>query len=103
MIALMIGVVSGAWAQLTNDDVIVEVKPNASAGIVSASVNATTRVVTLSITPASGYYIKASDIIVEKLVDPGKSNAPMRRISDVTDNIVGKMYSGDMTKEISSV
>ena len=103
MIALMIGVVSGAWAQLTNDDVIIEVKPNASAGIVSASVNATTRVVTLSITPASGYYIKASDIIVEKLVDPGKSNAPMRRISDVTDNIVGKMYSGDMTKEISSV
>ena len=94
MIALMIGVVSGAWAQLTNDDVIVEVKPNASAGIVSASVNATTRVVTLSITPASGYYIKASDIVVEKLVNPGKANAPKRRVSEIADKIVGKMYSG---------
>ena len=85
--ALMFGAVSGAWAQLANDDIEIEVKPG-DAGTVTPSVDATTREVTLTVTPASGYYIKASDIIVEKLVDPGKSNAPMRRISDVTDNIV---------------
>ena len=98
----MFGAVSGAWAQLTNDDIEVEVKPSAT-GTVTKNVNSETRVVTLTVTPASNYYIKASDIIVEKLVDPGKVNAPKRRISGITDVIVGKMYKSDMSKEITSV
>ncbi len=93
MVALMWGTVSGAWAQLSASDVEIEVKPSTSAGTVTANVNAETREVTLTVTPASGYYIKASDIIVEKLVDPGKANAPIRRAAGVADVIKGKMYS----------
>ena len=92
--ALMFGTVSGAWAQFNDSDIEIEVKPNALAGTVAKNVNATTREVTLTVTPASGYYIKTSDIVVEKLLDPGSANAPMRRSSEITDVIVGKMYSG---------
>ncbi len=106
MVALMWGAVSGTWAQLGVSDVEIDVKPGASAGTATASVNAETREVTLTVTPASGYYIKASDIIVEKLIDPGKANTPKRRTPAITDVITGKMYSGsERTDEdiISSV
>ena len=98
--ALMFGAANGAWA-LTDEDIEIEVKPSASAGNISKSVNI--REVTLTVTPVTGYYIKASDIVVEKLVDPGKANAPKRRTPDFTDVITGKMYNSDMSKEISSV
>lgn len=101
MMALMWGTVSGAWAQLTANDIEYEVKPSASAGTVSPSVSE--RTVTLSVTPATGYFIKASDFVVEKLVNTGKANAPKRRVSDITDLIKGKLYKNDMTAEISSV
>ena len=74
LFALMFGAVSGAWAQLITDDVEIEVKPSASAGDVSVS-TIETREVTLTVTPAENYYIKASDIIVEKLVNIDKANA----------------------------
>ena len=89
--ALMFGAANGAWA-LTNDDIEIEVKPSASTGNISKSISG--QEVTLTVTPATGYYIKASDIVVEKLVDPGKANAPKRRTPDFTDVITGKMYSG---------
>ena len=101
MMALMWGAVSGAWAQLTASDIEYEVKPIASAGTVSPSVSE--RTVTLTVTPATGYFIKASDFVVEKLVNTGKANAPKRRVSDITDLIKGKLYKNDMTAEISSV
>ncbi len=104
MMALMWGAVSGAWAQLTADDIEYEVKPIASAGTVSPSVSE--RTVTLTVTPATGYFIKASDFVVEKLVNTGKANAPKRRVSDITDLITGKLYSGSGRAEtdiISSV
>ena len=94
MFTLMFGVVSGAWAQLTENDVEIEVKPNASAGNIEKSVDATTREVTLTVTPATGYYIKASDFVVEKLVNTGRANAPKRRTPSITDVITGKLYSG---------
>ena len=93
MMALMWGAVSGAWAQLTASDIEYEVKPSAS-GTIEKSVNATTREVTLTVAPASGYYIKASDFVVEKLVNTGNANAPKRRVSDITNLITGKLYSG---------
>ena len=93
MFALMWGAVSGAWAQLTASDIEYEVKPSAS-GTIEKSVNATTREVTLTVAPASGYYIKASDFVVEKLVNTGNANAPKRRVSDITNLITGKLYSG---------
>ena len=101
MMALMWGAVSGAWAQLTASDIEYEVKPIASAGTVSPSVSE--RTVTLTVTPATGYFIKASDFVVEKLVNTGNANAPKRRVSDITDLIKGKLYKNDMTAEISSV
>ena len=102
--ALTFWAVSGAWAQLTKNDIEIDVKPNTDAGSVAKSVNVETREVTLTLTPTSGYYIRKSDIVVEKLVDPGKANAPKRRAFAVTDTISGKMYkSDDLTKEITSV
>ena len=92
ILALMFGAVSGAWAQLNVSDIEIEKKPNASAGNIEPSVNG--REVTLTVTPAAGYYIKASDIVVEKLVNTGKANAPKHRTAEITDVITGKMYSG---------
>ena len=89
--ALMFGAVSGAWAQLTSDDIEFDVKPSVSAGSILKSVSG--REVTLTVTPASGYYIRASDFVVEKLVNTGKANAPKRRTAEITDVITGKMYS----------
>ena len=74
MMALMWGAVSGAWAQLTASDIEYEVKPSASGTIEK--------------------YIKASDFVVEKLVNTGNANAPKRRVSDITNLITGKLYSG---------
>ena len=85
--ALMFGAANGAWA-LTNDDIEIEVKPDASAGNISKSVSG--REVTLTVTPASGYYIKASDIVAEKLVDPGRFQAPKHRTPDFADVIPGQ-------------
>ena len=102
--ALMFGAVSGAWAQLNVSDIEIENKPNASAGNIEPSVNG--REVTLTVTPAAGYYIKASDFVVEKLVNTGNANAPKRRVSDITNLITGKLYSGSGRAEtdiISSV
>ena len=65
-----------------------------------------THTVTLTIEPGEDSYIKASDIVVEKLVNPDKANAPKRRVSEIADKIVGKMYSGSERTEayvISSV
>ena len=104
--ALMFGAANGAWAQATleDNDIEIEVKPDASAGNISKSVSG--REVTLTVMPAEGYYIKASDIVVEKLVDPGKVNAPERRTPAFADVIMGTMYSGSGRTEadiISSV
>ena len=92
VILALFGAVSGAWAQLNVSDIEIENKPNASAGNIEPSVNG--REVTLTVTPATGYYIKASDIVVEKLVNTGKANAPKHRTAEITDVITGKMYSG---------
>ena len=101
--ALMFGAANGAWAQATleDNDIVIEVKPSVSAGDIVPSFDG--RVVTLTVTPASGYYIKASDIVAEKLVDPGRFQTPKHRTLEITDVIPGKMYNSDKTKEISRV
>ena len=101
--ALMFGAANGAWAQaiLNDNDIEIVVNPDDAGCTVTKSISE--REVTLTVMPATGYYIKASDIVVEKLVDPGKANAPKRRTPAFADVIVGKMYNSDMSKEISSV
>ncbi len=99
--ALLFGAVSGAWALTIDDIEIGEVKPSASAGTISKSISG--RVVTLTVTPASGYYIKASDIVVEKLVNTGNVKALGAGFSGITDPIVGHLYKSGTTTEIGSV
>ena len=111
MMALMFGAAGEMLAQsfsFTDNDIAVTgngtAKLKTEGGIVTNDDG--THTVTLTIEPGDGSYIKASDIVVEKLVNPGKANAPKRRVSEIADRIVGKMYSGSGRAEkdvISSV
>ena len=111
MMALMFGAAGEMLAQsfsFTDNDIAVTgngtAKLKTEGGIVTNDDG--THTVTLTIEPGDGSYIKASDIVVEKLVNPGKANAPKRRVSEIADKIVGKMYSGSGRAEkdvISSV
>ena len=106
LMALMMGATSESWAQepeLTESDIVID--DGIKHGTVAFK-SLTDRTVTLTITPDAGYYIKASDIVVEKLVKPGKANAPERRTPAFADVITGTMYSGSGRTEadiISSV
>jgi hypothetical protein len=94
LMALMMGATSELWAQepeLTESDIVID--DGIEHGTVAFK-SLTDRTVTLTITPDAGYYIKASDIVVEKLVDPGNANAPERRTPAIADVIPGTMYSG---------
>ena len=99
--ALTCGAVGEVWGQTDIDPNNILIPGNSSSGSISKSVSG--RTVTLTVTPASGYYIKASDIVVEKLVDPSKANAPTRRVPDLADLIVGHLYKSGTTTEIGSV
>ena len=99
--ALLFGAVSGAWALTIDDIEIGEVKPSASAGTISKSISG--RVVTLTVTPASGYYIKASDIVVEKLVNTGNVKALGAGFSGITDPIVGTLYNDATARETANI
>ena len=99
--ALLFGAVSGAWALTINDIEIGDVKPSASAGTISKSISG--RVVTLTVTPASGYYIKASDIVVEKLVNTGNVKALGAGFSGITDPIVGTLYNDATARETANI
>ena len=106
LMALMMGATSELWAQepeLTESDIVID--DGIEHGTVAFE-SVTNRKVTLTVTPGAGYYIKASDIVVEKLVKPGKANAPERRTPAFADVITGTMYSGSGRTEadiISSV
>ena len=89
LILLMYGA-GEAWA-----DISVDIDPALTNGTIISSINQSTREVTLTVTPASGYYIKASDIEVEPLVGTSKANSRgMRRAPKLASLIVGKMYEG---------
>jgi len=98
---LWLGVASGVWAQsnfsFSNSDITITGTVTGTGTVGNGGIVADTdgkHTVTLTITPGEGYYIKASDIVVEKLVDPGKANAPERRTPAFADVIPGTMYSG---------
>ena len=65
---------SNVWADITVDDIIINVLPNSSAGTVTKFVSGMT--VTITATPAAGYSIDAAHIVAEKMVNP--SAAPRR-------------------------
>ena len=97
MLALLMGAFSEAWA-IGQGDIIIElpiggrVTFKSITEITEESVTTGWKV-TLTVTPASGYYIKPSDIVVEKLVGTGKANARQRRVPTIPDLIQGKMYT----------
>ena len=125
MLMLLMYGVGEVWAQeqneaaITANDIFIQVMPSgkegqgsvtdATYGSVSASVGTLADgkyPVTLTVTPAAGYYIKASDLVVEKLVNPSKANVPNRRTPELADLIVGTMYSGSThtaANKISSI
>lgn len=72
LFALFLGAANDAWA-LSTTDIIIESTTHGSVAV--TSVNDATRTVTITVTPASGYYVNKSDIIVQKLVDPSLASA----------------------------
>ena len=69
LFSLVMTGVSDAWADITENDIIINVLPNKTAGTVSVT-NISGMTVTITATPATGYTIDATHILVEKMVDP---------------------------------
>ena len=84
MLALLMGVASESWA-LGMDDIILD-EPFSNGSVVVTNVDDNTRLVTLTVTPNSGYKVTKGNIIVQKLLDPGKAQAS-RRTPGITDVI----------------
>ena len=83
-------------------DISVTIDPAITNGSITQSINQSTREVTLTVTPASGYYIKASDIEVEPLVGMSNANSRgMRRAPRLASLIVGKMYDGSKVVSVA--
>ena len=88
MAVLMMSVVGEAWAQLSTENIKKKILPTeaetAGCDVDVKSVNATTRLVTITVKPKGNYFIRKSDIKVEKLIDPAL--AP-RRATSITEPI----------------
>ena len=92
LLAFLFGITGGAWAQLSTSDIIIDGSIK-HGSVTVTGVNAETRVVTLAVTPASGYFVEKSNIVVQKLVDPSSPNA-RRRVPDIADALT---VSGNTT------
>ena len=71
LFSLVVTGTTSVWG-ITEDDIIVNVLPNSSAGTVTVAVSGME--VTITATPATDYFIDASHIIAEKMVDPSVSH-----------------------------
>lgn len=69
LFSLVMTGVSDVWADITENDIIINVLPNKAAGTVSVT-KLSGMTVTITATPATGYTIDAAHILVEKMVDP---------------------------------
>ena len=67
LFSLVVAGTTSVWG-ITQDDIIINVLPNSSAGTVTVTVSGMD--VTITATPATDYFIDASHIIAEKMVDP---------------------------------
>ena len=110
MLMLLMFGVGDVCAQLAAGNISIKVKQANTAGTeATSSVTATEgsvsaavseRLVTLSVSPNSGYYIKASDIVIDPMIDINKANAPThRRVPITTDPIVGTLYNDATERE----
>ena len=71
LFSLVVAGTTSVWG-ITEDDIIINVLPNSSAGTVTVDVSGMN--VTITATPATDYFIDASHIIAEKMVDPSVSH-----------------------------
>ena len=74
MLMLLMCGATEIWA----DDITVIIDEGITHGTVTSSINQTTRVVTLTVTPASDYKTKKDLILAEKMVKPDRSSAARR-------------------------
>ena len=85
---LIMSGVGEAWAQLSTENIKKKILPTeaetAGCDVDVKSVNATKRLVTITVKPKGNYFIRKSDIKVEKLIDPAL--AP-RRATSITEPI----------------
>ncbi len=102
MLMLLMYGAGDVWAQsIDASSIIINVMPSGT-GNVSATVSE--RVVTLTVTPESGYYIKASDIVVEPLASMGRANAPRRGgVMDLSNKIEGTLYNHETERTAANV
>lgn len=91
ILMLLISGAGDAWA-LSSADIIIEGTTHGTVAV--TSVNDATRLVTITVTPASGYYVNKSDIIVQKLVDPSLASA-RRTTPDIADALT--VYGDNIT------
>lgn len=75
--ALVLAGAGHVWAAITEDDIIINVQPNKSAGKVEVE-SIIESTVTISAVPASGYSINTAHIKVEKMVDAPQSQSRRR-------------------------
>ncbi len=103
-VAMMMLLIFGAGGvmALDNNSIIINVMPSETEGSVSATVS--DRVVTLTVVPASGYYIKASDIVVEPLAAMDRANAPRRGgVMDLSKEVEGTLYNHATEREAANI
>ena len=86
---LLMGGAGEVWA-ITTDDIIINKLPNNDAGTVAVSVS--DRTVTLTINPASGFFVNKNTITAEKMVSL-PTNAAARRRAPILSNAL--TVSGD--------
>ena len=77
IVTLLMLLVCGA-GEVWSNDIVVIIDNGITHGTVTSSIDQTSRVVTLTVTPDAGYKTRTDLIMVEKMVNPGKQSAPRR-------------------------
>ena len=83
ILALFIGATNEAWA-LSQADIIFDPASPEGGTVAFKSIDGQT--VTITVTPGEGFYVKISDIIVQKLQDPSQAQA-RRRTPAIADRL----------------
>ena len=92
LLILLLSLSGEVWAALVKDNI--RITPPTNGTVEFKSIN--DRTVTITVTPNDGYYIKRSDIMVQKLLDPEKALVGRRNVDIATFLLVS---GPDVSKE----
>ena len=92
LLILLLSLSGEVWAALVKDNI--RITPPTNGTVEFKSIN--DRTVTITVTPNDGYYIKRSDIMVQKLLDPEKALVGRRDVDIATFLLVS---GPDVSKE----